>query len=355
MRNMENMKYINMKSQTQEVRAYVKGRVVALNQDGFSTRDIANTLNISEDYVRHILEIYRNNNNSLPQEKTRGRKVGEHRRLSAEIGEEIKKHITEKTPDQFGLKASLWSRNVVQEFIQKQYGIYIPIRTISTYLQRWGMTCQRPYNKSYSQNPNAVKEFQEEIFPEIAKRAKQENALILFGDETGINNQEYYQRGFSPRGKTPFIRLPSKREKINMISVIEFNGHCEFMCYESTMTQQLLIEFMERLLLTFNRKIFLVLDNLKVHHGKMVKSWEEEHKQHIEIFYFPSYSPDYNPDEYLNHGLKQEIHSGKIPRTQKDIAVKTTNYMLDLETNPEKVGAFFRYEKLAYIYDCLIA
>lgn len=140
-----------------------------------------------------------------------------------------------------------------------------------------------------------------------------------------------------------------------MISVIEFNGHCEFMCYESTMTQQLLIEFMERLLLTFNRKIFLVLDNLKVHHGKMVKSWEEEHKQHIEIFYFPSYSPDYNPDEYLNHGLKQEIHSGKIPRTQKDIAVKTTNYMLDLETNPEKVGAFFRHEKLAYIYDCLIA
>jgi len=343
-----------MKSQTKEVRAYVKERIIALKQENMTNRAIADTLDISDDYVRHVLEIYRNNNNSLPEEKKRGRAIGEKRKLSLKTEEEIKRQITQTTPEQQGLSASLWSRTAVQEFIEHKYDIYIPLRTISTYLQRWGMTCQRPYNKSYSQNPKSVKEFKDEIFPEIAKRAKQENALILFGDETGINNQEYYQRGFSPKGKTPFVRLPSKREKINMISVIGFNGHCEFMCYECTMTQQLLIEFMERLLLTFNSKIFLVLDNLKVHHGKMVKSWAEEHKERIELFYFPSYSPDFNPDEYLNHNLKREIHSGKIPHTKEDITVKTVNYMLGLETNPERVNSFFRHTKLDYIFNCLV-
>jgi len=343
-----------MKSQTKEVRAYVKERIIALKQENMTNRAIADTLDISDDYVRHVLEIYRNNNNSLPEEKKRGRAIGEKRKLSLKTEEEIKRQITQTTLEQQGLSASLWSRTAVQEFIEHKYDIYIPLRTISTYLQRWGMTCQRPYNKSYSQNPKSVKEFKDEIFPEIAKRAKQENALILFGDETGINNQEYYQRGFSPKGKTPFVRLPSKREKINMISVIGFNGHCEFMCYECTMTQQLLIEFMERLLLTFNSKIFLVLDNLKVHHGKMVKSWAEEHKERIELFYFPSYSPDFNPDEYLNHNLKREIHSGKIPHTKEDITVKTVNYMLGLETNPERVNSFFRHTKLDYIFNCLV-
>ena len=83
----ENMKNKNMKSQTKEVRAYVKERIIALKQENMTNRAIADTLDISDDYyVRHVLEIYRKNNNNLPEEKKRGRTIGEKRKLTLKLG-----------------------------------------------------------------------------------------------------------------------------------------------------------------------------------------------------------------------------------------------------------------------------
>jgi transposase len=56
---------------------------------------------------------------------------------------------------------------------------------------------------------------------------------------------------------------------------------------------------MEQLIKTSTRKIFFIVDNLRVHHSKIVKEWVEQHKDKIELFYLPSYSPEKNPDEYL--------------------------------------------------------
>ena len=82
----ENMKNKNMKRQTKEVRAYVKERIIALKQENMTNRAIADTLDISDDYyVRHVLEIYRKNNNNLPEEKKRGRTIGEKRKLTLKI------------------------------------------------------------------------------------------------------------------------------------------------------------------------------------------------------------------------------------------------------------------------------
>ncbi len=79
------------------------------------------------------------------------------------------------------------------------------------------------------------------------------------------------------------------------------------------MTQQRFIDFMGRLVKDTDRKVLFIVDNLKVHHGKIVAEWLLEHKDEIELFYTSPYSPEINPDEYLNHNLKQNIHSGIIP------------------------------------------
>ncbi len=53
-----------------------------------------------------------------------------------------------------------------------------------------------------------------------------------------------------------------------------------------------LIEFMQALIKDAQgKKIFLILDNLRVHHSKPVKEWAALHKEDIELFYLPSYSP----------------------------------------------------------------
>lgn len=68
--------------------------------------------------------------------------------------------------------------------------------------------------------------------------------------------------------------------------------------------------------------MFLTLDNLRVHHSKMVAAWLKENKQKIEVFFLPSYSPERNPDEYLNCDLKAGVHSGPPARDDRAFATQ---------------------------------
>ena len=91
------------------------------------------------------------------------------------------------------------------------------------------------------------------------------------------------------------------------------------------------------------------MDNLRVHHGKLVKAWLERHKSQIEVFYLPAYAPECNPDEYLNHGLKLSVHSGKLPFTADDVEQKMRAYLRSLQHLPSAVSCFFRHPDISYI------
>ena len=133
-----------------------------------------------------------------------------------------------------------------------------------------------------------------------------------------------------------------------MISSITNQGKVRFMLYRETMTSQVLIRFLSRLIKDCDRKVFLVLDNLRVHHSKKVKEWLEKHKKQIELFFLPSYSPELNPDDYLNGDLKQRIRSGVPPRTEEDLTQKTRSFMKTLQRRPKHVSNYFRHPKIAY-------
>ena len=144
--------------------------------------------------------------------------------------------------------------------------------------------------------------------------------------------------------------VETKRERVNMLSAISEQGSVRFMVYQGTMNQQRLIQFLRRLIDTATQKIFLILDNLKVHHGKLVAAWLEKHKEKIEVFFLPPYAPEYNPDEYLNHGLKLSVHTGQLPYNVKDITHKIHSYMRVLQHNPSKVSRFFCHPCLSYLF-----
>ncbi len=350
---MEN-EIINLVYVNQETRITIKKQIVALLKKGFKHSEIAEILNVKLSAVSHTSSSYKKLGNNCLKEKTRGRKIGEKRLLTPEQEKEIQRIIIDKCPNQLRFNFMLWTRAAVCELIKSKYGIQITLRNMSEYLKRWGMTCQRPSKKAYFQDSVKLNKFMHEYYPAIVKKAKQEDAEIYWGDETGINNREYHVRGYSPKGKTPEIASFSKIEKINMISAITNHGTCRFMCYDENMTQQLFIEFMERLVKDANRKVLFIVDNLKVHHGKIVKEWLASHKNEIELFFTSPYSPEINPDEYLNHNLKQSVHSGIIPHKKEQIQTKTEAFMQDMQNNANKVKAIFKHKKLKYIleYDC---
>ena len=134
-----------------------------------------------------------------------------------------------------------------------------------------------------------------------------------------------------------------------MISALSSQEKVRFMMYQDTMNQQRLIRFLERLVRSSERKVFLILDNLKVHHGKLVAAWLEKRKDKIEVFFLPPYAPEYNPDEYLNHALKISVHSGQLPYTSEDISHKIQSFMRKLQHHPSAISNFFLHPLLSYL------
>ena len=135
-----------------------------------------------------------------------------------------------------------------------------------------------------------------------------------------------------------------------MISALNSQGEVRYMLYEDSMNQQHLITFMRNMLQTSKQKIFLILDNLRVHHGKIVAEWVSRHQDKIELFFLPPYAPESNPDEYLNHALKLSVHSGALPKDRSDIRHKTNSFMRSLQCNKDKASAFFRHPQISYAF-----
>jgi transposase len=230
--------------------------------------------------------------------------------------------IQDRTPDQLKLNFALWTRQAVSELIEAVYGVRLTVRNTGKYLKRWGFTPQRPLKKAYEQSPVAVQKWVAEEYPKIAKRTKLESAEIQWGDETGLRSDDVRGRGYAPKGQTPVVRANANREKLSVISTVTNKGQMRWKVFSGALNAQLLIGFMERLVRNRGQKIFLVLDNLRVHHSKPVKQWLAKHGDQIEVFYLPSYSPELNPDELLNSDLKQRVT--KAAPAQTKIALTRT-------------------------------
>ena len=109
-----------------------------------------------------------------------------------------------------------------------------------------------------------------------------------------------------------------------------------------------LIEFLASLIKDAGRKVFLILDNLRVHHSKIVKAWVGQRKHEIELFYLPSYSPQLNPEERLNADLKQEMGKRVPVRTKAKLREAANEHMAMLDRAPARVIAYFQDHRVRY-------
>ncbi|MEI6218107.1 MAG: IS630 family transposase [bacterium] len=342
------MEKIDARKHDQKTQYEIRKQVIRLRKQGVPNKTIAEGLGITQQHSSKIWKLYVNQGDQAIKPGKRGRRSGEKRSLTSEQETELQKLLVDHAPDQFKLPFALWTREVVQLLIKKRYRLDMPIRTVGEYLKRWGFTPQKPVKRAYEQRPIEVQKWLDETYPEIKKRAKAEHAEISWCDETGIQTAPNRERGYAPKGVTPVAKFSAKKTRISMISAITNEGQVRFMLYGKSMNSDLLIAFMKRLIKAAGRKVFLVMDNLRVHHCSTVKEWLEKHKEDIEVFYLPAYSPDLNPDEYLNNNLKNRVHSGLPARTERDLMKKTRSFMKRLQRRPHHVKNYFKHPKIAY-------
>ena len=343
---MKNDERTNYKKCKPDVLYEARKIVIKMWKKDHSVKEIAEITGFTTNTVYITIRKYKAGGMNALKPKKRGIKTGENRTLSSEQEKEVIKMITEKNPDQLRLKCCLWTRYAVQELIKEHYGITMPIRTVGEYLRRWGFTVQRPMKQAMNQKPKQVQEWLKNTYPSIHTAAKEEGAEIFWGDETAIQNESNYARGYAPKGKTPVLKVQTVKLHINMIRAISNRGKVHFMFSQESINSEKLIDFMERLIKDSGHKIYLILDNLRAHHSKAVTAWVEEHKEQIALFHLPPYSPEYNPDEYLNHDLKQSIGHREMVKDKDELQLRADEFMDNLASDSEHVKSYFEHPKL---------
>ena len=342
------MEKLDARTLSPESQEQLRKQAIRLRKKEKKYSEIAEILGVNRNSVSTWCRDYEAGGSAAIAAKKRGRKTGEKRKLSKEQEIDIQRCIQDKMPDQYKLTFALWTRGAVKEMIKLRIGKTVAIRTIGDYLKRWGFTPQKPLKRAYEQRPEAVRKWLDEEYPAIHERAKVEDAEIHWGDETGIRSDTQHGRSYAPRGKTPEIRLSARRTSMNMISTVTNQGKVRFMIYDKTFNSQLLIKFMKRLCRDADRKVYLILDNLIIHHAYIVQDWLAEHTDEIEVFYLPSYSPELNPDEYLNGDLKAGVHSMPPIRSQKGLKRAVLSHMKKLQKMPSRVAKYFKHPSIRY-------
>ncbi len=326
----------------------LRERGVKMREQGMDYKDIGQILDVHHTTVSTWYAKYKRDGKDGIKIKTRGRKEGDKKTLNPSQEAQIIKRLIDTTPKQLKFKYVLWTREAVKKLIKYEFGEDMPISTVGKYLQRWEFTSQVPIKRAYERNDKAVQTWLKDTYPAIEKQSKEENAEIQWADETACVSLPSIIKGYAPKGKTPVMEHTAKRFKINMISSITNRGKLRFMVYEQNMDANLFITFLERLIASSDKKIYLILDNLRIHHAKLVKAWVEEHQKDIALFYLPAYSPDLNPDEYLNNDFKRNVNAKHIPINKKELAKNTEDFMTKLSQDSQRISNYFKHEKIAY-------
>jgi len=280
-----------------------------------------------------------------------GRRVSSRRgqgHLTPDEAWQVQGWIVEHTPDQLELPFGLWTSRAVRELIERRLAKRLGPSTVQLYLRRWGFTPQRPLVRAKQRQPAAIAAWLATTYPAIAKRAKAARAVIYWGDETGLSNQDQIGRSYAPRGKTPVIARTAERITGSMIAAVSNRGLMRFMLYKGALNATGFLAFLRRLIRDAGRKVVLIVDNLKVHKAGKVQAWVASHAHEIELFYLPSYAPDHNPSEHLNNDLKQQLRQQRQPGSEDELVERTRSVLRAIQRSPERIQGYFKPEPVRY-------
>jgi transposase len=322
--------------------------LVLVDQQGMSQTEAARAVGVQRQTVNLWVKRFRERGEDGVLD---GRRVSPRRGkgvLPAEEAGKVRRWIRDKLPDQLKLPFALWTARAVRELIERRFGKRLGLSTVQLYLQRWGLTPQKPLARARERAPAAIAAWLERDYPQIARRAKREGATIYWGDETGISNQDQIGRTWAPKGQTPVVARVARRIGQSLISAVSNRGLMRFMLYDGALNAERFIAFLRRLTKDAKQKVFLIVDNLKFHHAKRVRAWLASHAHEIELFYLPAYAPEHNPDEYLNNDLKQKLRQAPQPGSKDDLVKNTRTELRSIQRRPARVRSYFRPAPVQY-------
>jgi transposase len=332
------------KTQQKELRV----RAVRAVKSGRTKTEVSRVFGVNRNSVKKWCKIEVVRGEEGLAEDKRGLPKGLKGKLKIEQKAELIKIIKEKLPDEMGLSTQLWTRKAIAKLIKKKYNVDYVLPSISKLLKADNLTPQKPIYRATQRNEVKIREWLSSEYPKIKERAKNEQADIHWGDEMGIRSTHVFGRSYGVKNKTPIVNKTTKRFGCNMISSITNKGLMRFMIFKSGFNTDVFLNFLRRLIYRQKRKVFLILDNHKVHHCKKVGNWLKKYKKKIEVFFLPAYAPELNPDEILNRNVKSNVAYSNLFASLDDLVSSLKTYLFALQRCPDKIKSFFHTDEVSY-------
>jgi len=271
----------------------LRKQVVRLRKNGRSVSEISEVIGFCPTHISTIWQKYKKGGLKALRSTMRGRKHGDKRKLTSAQEKNIKKMIIEKTPDQLNLSCYLWTREAIYLAIKQEFDVDVPLSTISDYLKRWRFNPQEPTTNTNKENIKGILRWFEAKYPDIIVSAKEENAEIQWGDDTGSHVEVYYEDGLF--GPIPMVRRKVKKDHVNMISSVNNRKKIRFMLYRGDIDENIFTNFLKRLNKDCKRNIYFILYRNKIHRSPLVKGFLMDKRDNIRLIYLPSKLPEIDP------------------------------------------------------------
>jgi transposase len=180
----------------------------------------------------------------------------------------------------------------------------------------------------------------------LEETAEEEGGELHFADEAGIKVQDQIGTSHAPIGHTPVLEFPKTRIQQSLIASVTPNGELTYDLFPGTLTANIFIEYLEQLIASTDKKVFLVIDRHPAHTAGAVDEWVVDHNDEFEFVWLPRYSPEYNPKEFLNNDVKASLKSQPLPEDTSAFVETIRNILNEIATLPERIKGNFHESKL---------
>lgn len=278
--------------------------------------------------------------------------TGRPRTLTAAQERQVFRWINGKSPRQYGFDFGLWTRQIARELIEQRFAVQLSLASVGALLARVGLTPQKPLQRAYQRDPEAITRWQRETYPAIARQAKRDKAEIYFWDESGFRADAVQGTTWGAKGQTPVVSVPGQRQGISAASAVSAKGAFWFATYAGGLNGTLFVTLLRRMMRGRRKPLHLIVDGLPAHKTRAVRDYVDELGGKLTLHFLPGYAPDLNPDELGWSYAKRTGNARRPLRKGERMEERVAAQLAEIGKRPALVRSFFRHPSVAYITDC---
>lgn len=245
-------------------------------------------------------------------------------------------------PQACGFVEACWTSLLIQELIRREFGVWYSRFYVCQLLRNMGYSFQKARFVSDHLDQKRREVWIQEPWPRLLEEAQRVGAWILFEDEASFPQWGTLGYTWARKGHQPTVKTTGKRKAFKVFGVIEFfSGRLFYRGIEGKFNAQTYQVFLGGVLSQTDRPIFLIQDGARYHTSQAMQEFFAQHKDRIWVYALPSYSPDYNPIEYLWKKTKKRATHSKYHPQFEGLIYSVEEALTYFATHPEEVPALF--------------